>query len=841
MALSSAEKSFGLDLHIKMKTLQQLKARGPNRVNVQQVIFELKHKVVLALNKLADRDTYQIGVDELEKTAECLAPDRIAPFLSCILDTDSEQKSAVRKECIRLMGTLARVHEGLVGPHLGKMVASIVKRLKDPDSVVRDACVETVGVLASKLSNHGGETDGVFVVLVKPLFEALGEQNRQVQSGSALCLARIIDNTHDPPISLLQKMLTRTTKFLKNPHFMAKPAVIELNRSIIQVGGAPTQNILSGAMSGIHEALKNSDWTTRKAASVALGDIAATGGSFLGSFRSSSIRSLESCRFDKVKPVRDAVLQALQYWRGLPGPDTPEPSEAGSSIKENFYGGDYSDITSTCESGWKDVNLKKTGRSSNKGMIPLSSRKACQNYVENKLPKGDNWHIEIAVPKVHNASLAESHIEESEGSSVTKTLERMSTDVTNPQDIGYEYVPMDDKQECSSVSNLTTDNFETKFVTVSHDCLEDGGSVKPIRRTQQFAAEEIIDEPMYSSKMRDRRSLDSTVTESCSQTAHGCCSQMANEMVCIRKQLLEIENKQSNLMDLLQVFTTGIMDSLTSIQSRVVGLEHVVDRLAQDLVHGGKYSDLASSKLVKQSQSVHSPRISTCTPRPSVDIHNRQPSLLSAKGNDVREVSAVARFRSKDMWTNTKVKIDGNPRGKDMQKCSGQGMQNVGCGQIKNANAIFASGSSTNVRQNGFESQNNLWKCVQGFLCEGDLDSAYMEALCSRDELVMVELLDRTGPVLENLSPKTVSDVLRTLASYLLEQRCLNSIIPWLQQIVDLSIIHGPNYLVLSTKARREFLSAIQEAMNMEFSNPVERRTVTRLAMKLHHIWGKCS
>lgn len=56
---------------------------------------------------------------------------------------------------------------------------------------------------------------------------------------------------------------------------------------------------------------------------------------------------------------------------------------------------------------------------------------------------------------------------------------------------------------------------------------------------------------------------------------------------------------------------------------------------------------------------------------------------------------------------------------------------------------------------------------------------------------------------------------------------------------MDLSIIHGPNYLVLSTKARREFLSAIQEAMNMEFSNPVERRTVTQLAMKLHHIWGK--
>ena len=34
-------------------------------------------------------------------------------------------------------------------------------------------------------------------------------------------------------------------------------------------------------------------------------------------------------------------------------------------------------------------------------------------------------------------------------------------------------------------------------------------------------------------------------------------------------------------------------------------------------------------------------------------------------------------------------------------------------------------------------------------------------------------------------------------------------------------------------------LSAIQEAMNMEFSNPAEGRYVTQLAMKFHHIWGK--
>jgi hypothetical protein len=71
---------------------------------------------------------------------------------------------------------------------------------------------------------------------------------------------------------------------------------------------------------------------------------------------------------------------------------------------------------------------------------------------------------------------------------------------------------------------------------------------------------------------------------------------------------------------------------------------------------------------------------------------------------------------------------------------------------------------------------------VKDFLCEGDLESAYEEALCSIDELVLIELIDRTGPVLESLSSKTAGDVLSILASYFLEQRFTNSIIPWLQQ-----------------------------------------------------------
>ncbi|XP_074590644.1 uncharacterized protein LOC141846503 [Curcuma longa] len=202
----------------------------------------------------------------------------VAPFLSCVAETDSDQKSAVRRESVRVMGTLARSYGRLLVPHCGKVMSLIVKRLKDTDSAVRDACVETCRVLATSMAGPGGGEGGtVFVALAKPLFEALGEQNRYVQVGAALCLARVIDEA--------PQMLARAIKLLKNQHFMAKSAIIELIRSIIQVvlqvGFALAIQTLSAAVNSILEVLKSNDWATRKTASLVLAAIAVNPGASL--------------------------------------------------------------------------------------------------------------------------------------------------------------------------------------------------------------------------------------------------------------------------------------------------------------------------------------------------------------------------------------------------------------------------------------------------------------------------------------------------------------------------------------------------------------------------------
>ncbi|XP_047952184.1 TORTIFOLIA1-like protein 2 [Salvia hispanica] len=820
-----------------MKThVSMVKSKATSRVSNQQAVFQLKQRVALSVNKLADRDTYQLGVEELEKVIECLTPDGVAPFLSCILDTDSEQKSAVRKECIRLMGTLATFHDGLIGSHLGKIVASIVKRLKDSDTVVRDACVETVGVLASKLSGGRMEGDGVFITLVRPLFESLGEQNKQMQTGCALCLSQVIDNIHDPPPLVLQKMLGKTIKFLKNPHFMAKPAVIELNRSIILAGGAPSHSSLTAALTSIQELLKNSDWTTRKAACAALGDIASCGAACLSSYRLSCIRSLEACRFDKVKPVRDIALQALQLWKNLPGPDTAEASEAGSSVKETSYRDDYTDVSSACDTRLKESTLTKFGNGMTKKNVPLSSRKAERTCIEKPLNSGrTDWKIDVAVPK-NCSSAAENPNEESECSSVTKRCERINSDARSISSTRYEYVDVDDKQELSSVSDLFTESIKTKVVTTHCDAFDDASLVKSTGTSRRFPADEVsIGEQRYSAKLHDRRSLDSTITEATSQTMHGCCSQTEKEIALIRKHLLEIENKQSNLMDMLKTFTTSVMDSVSTVQLKVSNLELVVDKMAQELVHGGRYSDVLAAKLLKRSPSIASPRLSTCTPRTSVDS-NRHSTLMPTRHAGVLE-DTFGRSRTNnagrpnsDMWADANLKpVKGFP---------GKATPVSLYPEIHEEQMRKSGVYDPKSRLNKLETKNSPWKTVKEHFCNGDLDSAYAEALSSRNEQLLFELLDRTGPSLENLSEKTANGLLSNLAMYLMDQRFVSSIIPWLQQLVDLSNIHGPTYLVLSAKTKQEFVYGVQEAAKLDIFNPAERRCLVEIGKMLCQFWG---
>ena len=123
-----------------------------------------------------------------------------------------------------------------------------------------------------------------------------------LQVGSALCLSRAIDNSADPQLSgLLPRLLLRIAKLLGDQNFMGKPPLFSVVGSIVEAGGASTQQALSGLIPSVQEALQSNDCATRKAASEAFCRTASNIGAPLRTpFKLSCIASLESCRFDKV-------------------------------------------------------------------------------------------------------------------------------------------------------------------------------------------------------------------------------------------------------------------------------------------------------------------------------------------------------------------------------------------------------------------------------------------------------------------------------------------------------------------------------------------------------------
>lgn len=105
-------------------------------------------------------------------------------------------------------------------------------------------CRDTIGSLAAQYlkgengNGNGGDNGGlgpVVALFVKPLFEAMGEQNKGVQSGAAMCMAKMVECASDPPIAAFQKLCPRICKLLNNPNFQAKAALLPVVSSLSQV------------------------------------------------------------------------------------------------------------------------------------------------------------------------------------------------------------------------------------------------------------------------------------------------------------------------------------------------------------------------------------------------------------------------------------------------------------------------------------------------------------------------------------------------------------------------------------------------------------------------------
>ncbi|RDX63968.1 Microtubule-associated protein TORTIFOLIA1, partial [Mucuna pruriens] len=861
-------------------------------------MVELKQRILTSLSKLSDRDTHQIAVEDLEKTIAALSPDAIPMILNCLYDAATDPKPAVKKETLRLLAAVCAAHADAAAAHLTKIIAHVVRRLKDADSAVRDACRDAVGALAAQyLRGDGGGGGGVGTVVglfVKPLFEAMGEQNKGVQAGAAVCMARMVDcagagGDGEAPVPAFQKLCPRICKLLNSPNFMAKAAILPVVASLSQVGAIAPQS-LEHLLPSIHECLTSTDWATRKAAAEALSSLALHSSSLVTDRAAPTLAVLETCRFDKIKPARESINEALQLWKKIAGkgdgsPDDSKPSsdvgnepailsETNDSKKVNLD--ERKNDPSVKDSSTSSSNMDSTAKAkvagiSEKAVVilkkkaPVLTDKELNPEFFQKLERrgSDDLPVEVVVPR-RGLNSSNSNNEEEP--------------VANGKD---------SKERTNSVGNIPNDDFHgsssNKYRIFERG--NDGNSKQ--RNYDDFGHDRYSERRVNSKELRtkaydtdDRTENDQregsanlagfSKTDGQSEVPF---SNNRGNWLAIQRQLLQLERQQVHLMNMLQDFMGGSHDGMVTLENRVRGLERIVEDMSRDLSissgrrnftgfegsssrPSGKYNgfnDYSSSKYGRggDGRIPFGERFAQ-SDGSALGMRGRGPSWRSemSEGWDLPGYGASRNGQISSRRAFGGSSTDGrSPRSESEQagnrRAWDKAAMPIRLGEGPSARSVWQAskdeatleairvagednGTSRATRvaipemtaeamadDNVGQERDAIWTSwsnAMDALQVGDVDSAFAEVLSTGDDILLVKLMDKTGPVIDQLSSEVACEIVNAIGQFLLDQNMYDICLSWIQQLLEIVLENGPDTFGIPMEVKKELLLNLHEA-----------------------------
>ncbi|XP_050238964.1 TORTIFOLIA1-like protein 4 [Mercurialis annua] len=510
---------------------------------------DLRTRVITCLNKLSDRDTLSLAATELESIAKSLTThDAFSSFLTCIHNTDSATKSPVRKHCVNLLTLLSNSHGNSLSPHFSKMISTLTRRLRDPDSAVRSACIEATTAMSIQITNSP------FSALFKPLIDIMSvEKDYSSQVGSALCLAAAIEAAPEPEVEMLRKVLPRLGKLVRSDGFKAKGPLLSVVGSIVSVGGAKSKGVLDWLVPCLVEFLSCDDWAARKSAAEVLGKVAVVEKELAAEHKGVCLSCLENKRFDKVKAVRETMNRTLELWKEVSDGVPVKSQSKSSSIDKASSGSFHCASDSSHGVGLisplpkKTVSANRSPSSDASAVTTARKQSPLKSINDNTLSskvdhkKTSAWKIEIAQ------------------SQDTGGLE---DDIKRRDSGGFEARENENNGRCRP---------ETKrvlFSSARDDKLHkfsgsrSGSRVVPCNDDDNCYAKDIEVNYPNEDFLGNNKEIE--------------------DLSLIRDQLIQIENQQSNLLDLLQRFMGSSQHGINSLETRVRGLEMVLDEISHD-------------------------------------------------------------------------------------------------------------------------------------------------------------------------------------------------------------------------------------------------------------------
>ncbi|KAM7279015.1 hypothetical protein ACFE04_006149 [Oxalis oulophora] len=851
-------------------TTTQLRSSSSSSLSTHLAMVELKQKILTSISKLGDRDTYQIALEDLEKTIQSLSHESIPMLLNCLYDhANSDPKPAIKKESIRLLAFVCNSFPDFAHSHLNRIIGSIVKRLKDADSGVKEACQSTIGALAGRYlrKESGSDVVGLFV---KPLFEAMGEQNKGLQAGAALCMVKVVEGSQEPPVAAFQKLCPRVCKLLNSPNFMAKASLLPVVGSLSQAGAITPQS-LEALLQILHDCLGSTDWATRKASADALSALATHSRYLIGDNTASTLT---------IKPVRDSITEALQLWTKMAGQgetgendqktspnDGGNPISTGSGKNDQNLGDGKTEVAklSPSDSSPPSGSKRKVGTVSDKAVVilkkkaPALSDKEINPEFFQKLEKRgfEDLPVEVVVPTRRFLNSSNSNNgEESE---------------PNDSDLRGRSLHMERR-----LSGLFSKQ-QGKEERVN------GKDVKNVDDKNDTSQRELSGNRVGLSRSDGQ--------------ADGSSASNKGNWLAIQRQLMQLERQQTHLMNMLQDFMGGSHDSMITLENRVRGLERVVEDMARDLSISSGRRGGNSFGMGFDGPSNRPPlgKYNTYQEYPSkyngrIPFSNGNPSGIRGRGPNWRSDAP-------DAWDFTPYSRNGqagprrgpgagppdvrSPKAEhENDQASGRRGWEKGVGPIRlgegpsarsvwqaskdeaTLEAIRVAGEDGGTTRAGTrvaipeltaeamgDDNNNIgrerdpiwnsWTNAMDALQVGDIDLAYSEVVSTGDDFLLVKLVDKTGPAFDQLTSETANEVLHAIGQFLLEQNLFDISLSWIQQLVEIVLENGADVFAIPMDLKKDVLLNLHEASStMDPPEDWEGASPDQLLLQLAAAWG---
>lgn len=395
---------------------------------------------------------------------------------------------------------------------------------------------------------------------LKPLMETLTqEQEANSQMGAALCLAAAIESAPQPDVEALKKSaLPRLGKLVKNEVCKAKPALLVLIGSVVGVGGASSQAVLNWLVPCLVQFLSNEDWMVRKAAAEALAKVAVVERDLASPYQATCLNSLQNRRFDKIKVVRDTMNRALMMWKEVTDLTVDVSAPATPACYSADNGKEQCSAKCSVGSSMKSSQRKKTISTSRPppsevSFVPMVKRESFKKIKDRSSNSGISCEMDCE-------KLSDRKFETPDSNSFPLNMDRE-----------------DDIKRCGlEVSKpCLSQNYENPrkeirralFSKKSDGKLHKSGGLRSGSRVVPFCDDDSPDTEF---------TLDN-VNEACDNP------QDVENLSLIREHLSQIENQQSNLLNLLQRFIGSSQIGMNSLETRVHGLVMALDEILHDL------------------------------------------------------------------------------------------------------------------------------------------------------------------------------------------------------------------------------------------------------------------